>query len=158
MVHKKLIMLVFALALFTTTTWAQDAEVTLFGGIRLGGDFNFDFVNPLGGFSSTDLDVANTANYGIILNIPVNDYTQFELFYDHQGSELSTGDPITLPDQEPRVLSTDLSIDYYQAGAQYHRPETMVRPFIAVTLGVAQEGRMKDHSVVQFKLDTRIGR
>jgi len=133
MLRKLLFLLVFAPALITVPAWAQGAEFTLFGGIRLGGDFNYTFPTPGGGFTGAGVDVANTANYGVILNIPVNDYAQVEVLYDHQGSELTVKDP----PERLQNASIDVGINYYQIGGMYHRPETMVQPFTSVTLGVA---------------------
>lgn len=131
MPRKMLFMLAFALALNVAPGWAQTFEVTAFGGIRLGGDFTYNTFNSL---ASTKVDVANTPNFGVILDIWMNDYTQLEILFDHQGSELTAEDP---PPGLENIPVIDLNIDYYQVGGLYQRPEGDARPFLAVTLGAA---------------------
>lgn len=132
MLRKKLFVLAFALALNVAPGWAQTFEVTAFGGIRLGGDFNYNSFRATGNVVSTKVDVANTPNFGLILDVTLNDYTQLELLFDHQGSDLTAEDP---PPDLQNVPAIDLSIDFYQVGGLYQRPYGAARPFLAVTLG-----------------------
>ncbi len=131
MLRKMLFTLAFALALNVAPGWAQTFEVTAFGGIRLGGDFTYNTFNSL---ASTKVDVANTPNFGVILDVTMNDYTQLEILFDHQGSELTAENP---PPGLENIPVIDLSIDYYQVGGLYQRPEGDARPFLAVTLWAA---------------------
>ncbi len=134
MLRKMLFVLAFALALNVAPGWAQSFEVTAFGGIRLGGNFNYDSFRATGGVVSTKVDVANTPNFGVILDVTLNDYTQLELLFDHQRSELTAKNP---PPDLQNVPAIDLSIDFYQVGGLYQRPYGAARPFLAVTLGAS---------------------
>jgi len=129
MLRKMLFVLAFALTLNVAPGWAQTFEVTAFGGIRLGGDFTYNSFNTL---ASTSVDVANTPNFGVILDITMNDYTQLEILFDHQRSELTAENPPVGLENIPVI---DLNIDYYHVGGLYMRPYGDARPFLAVTLG-----------------------
>ena len=111
---------------------AQSFEVTAFGGIRLGGNFNYDSFRDTGGIVTTRVNVADTPNFGVILDITLNEYTQLELLFDHQSSELTAKNP---PPDFQNTPSIDLSIDFYQVGGLYQRPYGAARPFLALTLG-----------------------
>ncbi len=132
MLRNMLLMMAFALALNVAPGWAQSFEVTAFGGIRLGGNFNYDSFRNTGSVVSTKVDVANTPNFGVILDVTLNDYTQLELLFDHQSSELTAENP---PADLENIPVIDLNIDYYQVGGLYQRPYGDARPFLAVTLG-----------------------
>jgi len=130
MLRKMLFVLAFALALNVAPGWAQTFEVTAFGGIRLGGDFTYNSFSPV---LSTSVDVANTPNFGVILDISLSDYTQLEILFDHQRSELTAENPPVGIENIPVI---DLNIDYYHVGGLYLLPSGGdMQPFMAVTLG-----------------------
>jgi hypothetical protein len=108
---------------------AGDFEITPFAGYTWGGEFT-DSV------TSTTLKVNEASNYGIMVDINMEDVnqeaqSQVELYFSHQATQLKTdnglftGNPLF-----------DLDIDYYHLGGTYGMDLGKVKPFLVGTFGV----------------------
>jgi hypothetical protein len=101
-------------------------ELTPYAGYRLGGKFTAQD----GGGS---FELRESAAQGLIFDIRAKDVnTQWEVLYAHQQTEVETqpgfgGGPLL-----------DLDADYYHFGGTYLFDGENVRPFIALTLGLAR--------------------
>jgi opacity protein-like surface antigen len=103
---------------------AGDFEITPFAGYTWGGQFS-DSV------TGTTLEVDETANYGVMVDINQDEQSQIELYFSRQATQLKadqglfTGDPLF-----------DLDIEYYHLGGTYGTGSEKVRPFLVGTFGV----------------------
>ncbi|MGD8719130.1 MAG: outer membrane beta-barrel protein [Candidatus Zixiibacteriota bacterium] len=99
-------------------------DVTPFTGYQFGGKFTT---------YSGDLNVVDSENYGVFVDIPVNRRGyKAEILYSRQDTifELRTRPP----NRVTRYLF-DMSVEYYNVGAVYEKPKGDVRPYGVVTLG-----------------------
>jgi opacity protein-like surface antigen len=111
---------------------ARDVEITPFAGYTWGGQFTDSITD-------TTLNVDEGANYGVMVDINMEDTNQedqaeraqVELYFSHQATSLRTdnglftGNPLF-----------DLHIDYYHIGGTYGEDYGRVWPFLVGTLGV----------------------
>ena len=105
--------------------YAANFELTPFAGYTWGGQFS-DSV------TSTTLEVKETNNYGVMLDIKQDEQSQIELYISRQASQLKasnalfTGNPLF-----------DLDIEYYHIGGTYapSADPGKVRGFLVGTLG-----------------------
>ena len=114
---------------FPLAAIAGNYEITPFAGYTWGGEFT-DSV------TGTTLNVDETDNYGVMLDINMVDIkqeeqSQIELYFSHQATKLRTdnglftGNPLF-----------NLDINYYHIGGTYGADLGKVRPFLVGTLGV----------------------
>lgn len=109
---------VLALALLPALAAADEGvEVTLFGGVRVGGA-----VEEVDG---GDSEFEEGVSYGIAVDVPIGDGVQIEVLISHQEAELVAGQGVP---GSPRQL--DLDVDYFHVGALWEwGPERRTRPF-----------------------------
>jgi len=106
---------------------AQDngIEITPFAGYRLGGTFeSADATDP-----STEYEMVDSSSFGLIVNFPYKNNTQWEILYSQQQSEALYSGP-SGPD--PQV---DVDIHVLQLGGTYQGDGDKARPYLAATLG-----------------------
>lgn len=106
-------------------------EITPFAGYRLGGEFESD---EDGDAPGQDIDIDDAAAFGLIVNWPAEDNTEWELYVSRQSTSLDTGglfDPAEAP-------LTKLDISYLQAGGTYWFDGERVRPYIVATVGASR--------------------
>lgn len=116
-----LVILVLLLPVSARAGWG--VELTPFAAFQFGGGFEDNV-------AGVDLDVREGAAFGLIVGIPADPETQYELFYAFQRTRLETsgflgGDPLF-----------DLDIHYLHIGGTYLLPGQRVRPFVAGGLGL----------------------
>ncbi len=114
--------LVFFFLLALGNTIAQKIEITPFAGYMFAGK-----LNTVDG----ELNIKNGGNYGLIADIRVEEDLMVELMYNRLDTELEIKEQ---PFDSIKIL-TDMSIEYYQAGAHYETERGKFRPFAAFTMG-----------------------
>ncbi len=136
---------VFAvIALFIpATVMAAGFEITPFAGYTWGGEFNDAVTN-------TKLEVKESNNYGLMLDINQDPQSQIELYFSNQSTQLHanqglfTGNPLF-----------NMDIQYYHIGGTYSPSDPgKIRGFLAGSLGATHmvpQGPNLD-SVTKFSL------
>lgn len=119
------------LFLLPTLAFAQRSgiELTPMVGYRWGGTIAADRSDLFG----QDVQVANSASYGIALDVPLTYDLQFELMANHQSSSFETED--SLFDGSNRIADVDLT--YYQAGLLWQLGGPDIKPYVTLSAGVA---------------------
>jgi hypothetical protein len=111
--------------------YAQDRfELTPFVGYRLDG--SIDSSSDLG--FNTDVQVDESAVYGVTFDIPLSTHWQLEILADRQRTSFSVDDGLLNP---ARKLG-DVDIDFYQAGFLLHWGRGQVSPFLVATAGISR--------------------
>jgi hypothetical protein len=117
---------VLVLAMFAQTASAADetfgAEVTPFGAYRFGGQFD---VKQSDEFYELD----DAESFGVILNLPHSENTQYEVFYSQQHTKAVFSGAAA---NEPAV---DLDMHVLQLGGTYQGEGETLRPYLAATIG-----------------------
>lgn len=106
--------------------WAQDLEVTAFGGYRIGGTLRAD---------DGDLIAEAAPSFGVTVGIPVRRDMQLEFFYSRQNADLTTeaNENRDTPD------IPKLGIEYWHIGGLYElRRPGGIRPYVTVRLGATR--------------------
>jgi hypothetical protein len=101
---------------------ALDTEITVFGGLRTGGEINVE--------DSDAVYAANDASsYGLIWNTREKRNTEWEVYFSQQQTEVERKDPA--------LLRPDIDVDIYtlQLGGTYLFDGRNVRPYLAMTVG-----------------------
>jgi opacity protein-like surface antigen len=109
---------------FITASYAysQRIEITPFAGYMFAGKLNT---------ADGELNFKSGGNYGLIVDFRVEEDLMIELMYNRLDTELEIKEQ---PFDSIKIL-TDLSIEYYQAGALYETEKGKFRPFAAFTIG-----------------------
>ncbi len=109
------------------TALAAEFEITPFAGYTWGGQFSDLETN-------TTLEVKESSNYGVMLDINQDEQSQIEVYFSHQASRLQaknglfTGNPLF-----------DLDIEYYHIGGTYALAASeKVKGFLVGTLGATR--------------------
>jgi opacity protein-like surface antigen len=98
----------------------KEWEITPFYGYVAGGEFE----DPS---DSTERDVEEGNNFGIILNAAVDPWRHYEFIYSKQGTEIDGRVPM------------DLDVEYLQIGGTVSHPDAeRVIPYFGITLGGAR--------------------
>ena len=99
-------------------------QISPFVGYRFGGSFEDKDTEE-------DYDVDNSSSYGVVINFPAQYYTEWEIYYSKQSTELDTG---SLLNNESFI---DLDIHILQIGGTYLVDRTSnVQPYIVATAGI----------------------
>lgn len=118
--------LALAIALFTQTASAAETrlglEVTPFGAYRFGGKFD---VKESDEFYELD----DSASFGVILNLPHSENTQYEVIYSQQDTKAVFSGAAA---NDPAV---DLDMHVLQLGGTYQGDGETLRPYLAATIG-----------------------
>lgn len=97
-------------------------EITPTGGYRFGGTFQVDDAD-------TSWDVNDSSSFGLIVNLPHDTNTRYEIAYFEQSSEAEL-DGVTIGQS-----IVDLDQRTLQIGGTYHWSGDKVRPYLAATIG-----------------------
>jgi hypothetical protein len=97
-------------------------ELTPYGAYRFGGEFSVEE-------SDESYKLKDSSSFGVILNIPHSNNTQYEVLYSQQDTEAvfsgpTTGDPVV-----------DLDLRVLQLGGTYLGGGETVRPYLVATIG-----------------------
>ncbi len=131
-------------------------ELTPFGAYRFGGTFNVEG-------TSESYRLQDSSSFGLILNFPYGDNTQWEILYSRQEADaIFSGATINDP-----VVDVDLQV--LQLGGTYQGTGDTVRPYLAATIGgthvISRSGGDKSDTFLSgsigvgllFKPDSRLG-
>lgn len=121
MLHKSFIIVVLLLFVGTSDAWAQQTDITLFGGYQFGGNFNA----VQGKVKSKD----NT-HFGVAIDIPLPTGVQAEVYYNYQPSAVRFQRNFG-----PTEELFDMGIHYFQVGGVYGLPQGMTVPYGVLTIG-----------------------
>jgi hypothetical protein len=98
---------------------------------------NYVWTSKIGAYwdnESGDLDIGNSASWGIAVDIDLHQEAQLELLYNRQDSYMEF---LTYPGGIQKWKG-DLAVEYYQIGGLYRRPVDKVEPFFLFTLGATR--------------------
>lgn len=125
--------LLIALAALAAPALAQDTRVELspFAGYRWGGELEAGD-NAL---FDQDVDVDESAVFGLRLGIAITDEVHFELLASRQPTQFTTGDGDLFGDDADLL---DVNIDTLQAGLLFQGGAGQVHPFGVVALGMSR--------------------
>lgn len=125
--------LLLALAALAAPALAQDTRVELspFAGYRWGGELEAGD-NAL---FDQDVDVDESAVFGLRLGIAITDEVHLELLASRQPTEFTTGDGDLFGDDRDLL---DVNIDTLQAGFLFQGGAGQVRPYGVVALGMSR--------------------
>jgi opacity protein-like surface antigen len=119
-----------ACALFAVvpdTAGAQVPEyrfsVTPFVGYQMGGQFEDDD-------GGNEVDLNDASSFGLILNAPADDHTEWEIFYSRQSAGLHSA-TVDIPSD------LDLEVTHVLVGGTYVFDRELFRPFISAGIGAA---------------------
>jgi opacity protein-like surface antigen len=123
-----------ALLILPGAAFAQGTrfEITPQAGYRLNGPI--DAVDRHGNVESTDLQVEESAFYGLTVDIPIGYRWQLELLANQQQTNLTLDEGLFEPDTD----LGDLDLSYYQVGLAYVWGRGQVNPFFGASLGLAR--------------------
>ncbi len=115
---------VLLLLLVPAVLQAQESttEITAFGAYRFGGTFEEQS-------TEAEYELNDSSSFGLILNLPDREDTQWEIFYSYQDTEADfQGGTASVPrvDIEQHVL---------QLGGTYQWDGEVARPYLALTVG-----------------------
>ncbi|MEO7385467.1 MAG: hypothetical protein ABIX37_00875 [Gammaproteobacteria bacterium] len=108
-------------------------EITPFVGYRLGGAFEAD-EDVNGDATGPDIDIDDASSFGLIVNWPAEDNTEWEVYLGRQSTSLDTAG-LFAPGETP---PTQLDITYLQAGGTYWFEGDRARPYIVATVGASR--------------------
>jgi hypothetical protein len=110
----------------------QTVEITPVAGYRFGGGFSAAGIDPSA--AAVDLEVEDTAGFGVHVGVRVAEDGELEVLYSRQETRLGTADLFT-----GRPLF-DLALETWQAGGNYLFGEdgARVRPYVGVGLGLTR--------------------
>jgi hypothetical protein len=116
--------LVPLILLFPALLQAQEAvtEITAFGAYRFGGTFEEDATDA-------SYELNDSPSFGLILNLPHKDPTQWEIIYSQQRTEAEFSGATS---NDPEV---DIDLHVLQLGGTYQWEGDVARPYLAFTLG-----------------------
>ena len=103
---------------------AYHVSVTPFIGYRMGGQFSDSDTGD-------EIDLGDAGSFGLIINAPADNTTEWELFYSRQSAGIDTS---TVP-VDPNL---DIDISYFQVGGTYVFEGAPIRPFISAGIGARQ--------------------
>lgn len=140
----------FVAALLLTLPAAAQApvgprfELTPFAGYRLDGEVEseYDFFDP-------DLQVDESAVYGVTADFALNPNMQIELLASRQDSELSVGDELF---GQPATVLADITLTTVHVGFLYQWLPGQANPFVVVSGGLTEI----DPDDPAFDSDTRL--
>lgn len=121
-------------SLFPAAVAAQQRrfEITPFAGYRLSGEV--DSSSRLGFDFDQDVEIDESAIYGVIFDIPLTPNWQLELLANRQQTTFSVDEGLFSPTEE----LGDVDLSYFHAGFLYQWGGGQVSPFIVGTLGLAR--------------------
>ncbi|MEQ1802123.1 MAG: outer membrane beta-barrel protein [Gammaproteobacteria bacterium] len=127
----KALLLLFMLPALAQAQVKYGIEVTPFAGYRLGGEFES---TDLGTTNGAGIDIDDASSYGLIVNWPSVENTEWEIYLGRQSTSLETDELFDPPGTAPAKLD----ISYLQAGGTYWFEGDRARPYIVATLGASR--------------------
>lgn len=120
----------FALSLLSAApAFAQQVDLTPFGGFRVGGGME-DY------YSGVKFDIKDNWSYGGMLDVAIPGGRAVEFVYSHQGTEVNAGSGYTGP-----VTAADVNVDLWQLGLLQEKPlSPTVTSYGVGTLGITHFG------------------
>lgn len=109
---------------------SQSFELGLFGGYRAGGEILADESDLF----PIDVDVEDSAAFGIRAEIPITEWIAVELLASRQQTEFVEDDGLFGDD----TALLDVDISYYHAGVLFQWGPGQVKPFFVASLGIGQ--------------------
>jgi hypothetical protein len=104
------------------------AEITGFGGYRMGGDF--DLANPPAGVDES-VDLEDSSSWGIDVGIYRDAISFYEFLYSQQSAGLDTTDAA--------LKNADVSTEYWQVGGTVLYPmDRWFVPYLSLTIGATR--------------------
>jgi hypothetical protein len=123
--------IIFAVAvLVPVQAWADNRrfEVALFGGYRIGGDFD---VEDEQGVELRSADLEEDVNWGVDLAYYRDRNAYYELLFSRQTTQFD--------DNDPALGGVDLTTDYYHfGGTLLFDSEPWIRPYLSLTIGLTR--------------------
>ncbi|MFQ5584601.1 MAG: hypothetical protein ACE5GL_09225 [Calditrichia bacterium] len=127
----KIIILFFGTTLifppFSLAQTGNKIEFVPFYGWQFGGNFSSE---------EGKINIKDTENFGLIFNfvVPGRNGMRAEMFYSHQNTRMEVS-----PDPAKNTFTiTDMSVEYYQAGATYEEMHARFGPFVSFTVGATR--------------------
>jgi hypothetical protein len=154
MTRKGLIVSALLLAAATPAS-AQKVELTPFLGWAFGGTFKN--VNVPSGTGVNRLDIANSPDYGLIVDFTLAPQIQIELLGQWQRSRLKTHDNVTGGDRD---IIDPLTVAYYHVGIVFQTPRSELKKpqgFFAITGGASNFSGEGAESETRFSMGGAIG-
>ena len=118
------------IAILAATTGVAHAQVpeyrvsvTPFLGYQMGGTFDDDD-------GGNEVEVDDASSFGLILNAPADNHTEWELFYSRQSAGLDST-TVALP------ADLELEVQHILVGGTYVFDRELFRPFISAGIGAA---------------------
>lgn len=105
-------------------------EITPFGTYRWGGEITTDSTDLF----NRDVQVEDSAGYGVSFGIPLNYWAQIELSVDRQDSEFKVDSGLF----DPSLKVADVALTYYHAGFLWQWGSGQTVPFFNVSGGVTE--------------------
>lgn len=127
----KALLLLLILPAFAQAGVKYGVEITPFAGYRLGGEFEAE---EGGNTTGADIDLDDASSYGVIVNWPSVENTEWELYLGRQSTSLETAGLFD-PGESPPA---ELDITYLQAGGTYWFEGERARPYIVATVGASR--------------------
>jgi len=114
-------LLAVALLCGMTTTQALEFELAPFYGYRIGGELE-----------DVDVNADDSAAYGVSFGISINDNSQIEFLYSHQGTEVDLDD-FQVTGQE---IQLDVDLDHWLLGWLVQGSDDQIKPFFSFHAGI----------------------
>lgn len=134
---------------------AQKVEFTPFLGWAFGGTFKN--VNVPSGTGVNRLDIANSPDYGLIIDFSLMPQLQIELLGQWQNSRLKTHDNVTGGDRD---VIDPLNVAYYHIGVVFQMPRKELKKpqgFVAITGGISRFSSDSTESATRFSMGGAFG-
>jgi len=125
----------FGLAFSPAAAWAQQVEVSPFGGYRLGGGF-FERV------TNQEVDLDGAPAIGGVLNVAMHDGLWFEGFFTHQDADVDVPGNVLAPPKRWRI-----TVDHWMAGGLQEFGRGRARPFLTGLLGLTRYAAEGDNEI-----------
>lgn len=122
------------LFLLPAATFAQPGrfELTPFAGYRLDGDFDAESSDAFD--PDLNVEIEESAVFGILLDIPLTPYWQLELLANRQESSFIVDSGLFEPEEE----LGDVTVTYLHAGILLQWGLGQVNPFLTASAGLAR--------------------
>jgi len=99
----------------------RNIQITPFAGFTVGGEVKLEDENN----DATTIDLDETGNYGLTVNWPSRFPTEWEVYYNHQGSKV-------------KDTGADITIDTLQLGGTYLGSGNTALPYFVATAGLTR--------------------
>lgn len=126
---RKSFLFAIAMLLVASVGYAQRVELTPSIGYRWGGTIEYDETELF----STDVQIGDSASYGLTLGLPVGRSLLVEVSANRQASEFQSDSGLF----DDEFTLADVDVTYYQLGLTWQLDQRYYRPYFGVSLGGA---------------------